>query len=105
MIQAQTLTVVGKEGSSTVDVTGDSAAKIAEAVNTKSGETGVTATAKTTATLSGLSADGSVTLNLQGTNTTAIGITATVLSSGPEQLGLGHQRAGRQYRYHRHPER
>ena len=86
-VGAQTLTVVGKEGSSTVDVTaGDSAAKIAEAVNTKSGETGVTATAKTTATLSGLSADGSVTLNLQGTNTTAIGITATVLSSDLSNL-------------------
>ena len=86
-VKAQTLTVVGKEGSSTVDVTaGDSAAKIAEAVNTKSGETGVTATAKTTATLSGLSADGSVTLNLQGTNTTAIGITATVLSSDLSNL-------------------
>ena len=86
-VKAQTLTVVGKEGSSTVDVTaGDSAAKIAEAVNTKSGETGVTATAKTTATLGTLSADGSVSLNLQGTNTTAIGITATVLKDDLSNL-------------------
>ena len=86
-VKAQDLTIVGKEGSEKVSVTaGDSAAKIAEAVNSKSAETGVTATAKTTATLSGLSADGSVTLQLQGTNTTAIGITATVLSSDLSNL-------------------
>ena len=64
----------------------DSAAKIAEAVNTQSEKTGVTATAKTTATLGTLSADGSVSLNLQGTNTTAIGITATVLKDDLSNL-------------------
>ena len=86
-VGAQTLTVVGKEGSSTVSVAeNDSAAKIAEAINSKSGETGVTATAKTTATLGTLSADGSVSLNLQGTNTTAIGITATVLKDDLSNL-------------------
>jgi flagellin len=86
-VGAQTLTVVGKEGSSTVGVTaGDSAAKIAEAVNTKSAETGVTATAKTTATLSDLTEDGTVTFELQGTNTTAIGITATVLDDDLSNL-------------------
>ena len=86
-VGAQTLTVVGKEGSSTVSVAeNDSAAKIAEAVNTQSEKTGVTATAKTTATLGTLSADGSVSLNLQGTNTTAIGITATVLKDDLSNL-------------------
>ena len=86
-VEAQTLTVVGKEGSEVVKVAaGDSAAKIAEAVNTQSEKTGVTATAKTTATLGTLSADGSVSLNLQGTNTTAIGITATVLKDDLSNL-------------------
>ena len=86
-VEAQDLTIVGKEGSEVVKVAaGDSAAKIAEAVNTQSEKTGVTATAKTTATLGTLSADGSVSLNLQGTNTTAIGITATVLKDDLSNL-------------------
>jgi len=78
---AQTLTVIGKEGSKTAAVaTGDSAAKIAASVNAVTGDTGVTATATTTATLAGLSGDGTVSFNLQGTNTTATAISATVLT-------------------------
>jgi flagellin len=77
----QTLTVVGKEGSQTVDVAdADTAAKIASKINAVSADTGVTATAKTTATFSDLSADGSVSFDLQGTNTEAISINATVLA-------------------------
>ncbi len=80
-VTAQTLTIVGGEGSQTASVTaGDSAAVIAGNINAVSVDTGVTATAETTATLSALSANGSVTFDLQGTNTTAIGINATVLS-------------------------
>lgn len=80
-VAAQTLTVIGKEGSQTASVTaGDSAAKIAGAVNAITADTGVTATAETTATLAGLSADATVAFNLQGTNTTATAISATVLS-------------------------
>ena len=81
-VTAQTLTVVGKEGFSTASVAaGDSAAVIAGKVNAISADTGVTATAQTTATLSGLSTSGSVSFTLQGTNTTATAISATVLTN------------------------
>ena len=80
-VGAQTLTVVGKEGSQTVDITaGDTAAVVAQKVNAVSSDTGVTATARTQATLSNLSNDGSVSFTLQGTNTSAISINATVLA-------------------------
>jgi flagellin len=81
-VMAQTLTVIGKEGSQTASVaTGDTAAVIAGKINNISADTGVSATAKTTATLGGLSGDGSVAFNLQGTNGTAIAISATVLTT------------------------
>jgi flagellin len=81
-VAAQTLTVVGKEGSQEVEVsTGDTAAVIAEKVNAVSSDTGVNASARTVATLSDLSNDGSVSFTLQGTNTDAVSINATVLSS------------------------
>ncbi len=80
-VLAQTLTIVGKEGSKTASITnGMSADKIAAAVNAVSGDTGVTATAKTTATLGGLTANGSITIKVQGTNTTATSVNATILS-------------------------
>lgn len=80
-VAAQTLTIVGKEGSKTASVAGgDSAAVIAGKINAITSDTGVSATAKTTATLGSLDANGSVTFNLQGTNTTAVSINATVLS-------------------------
>ncbi len=82
-VRSQTLTVIGKEGSQTAAVTAaDTAAVIAGAINDISAETGVTATAKTTATLSNLSANGSVSFNLRGTNTgtNGVGISATVLT-------------------------
>ncbi len=80
-VAAQTLTVVGGNGSAEVEVaTGDTAAKIAGKVNAVSADTGVTASAKTEATISGLTNDGSISFNLQGTNTDAVTINATVLS-------------------------
>jgi len=81
-VAAQTLTVVGKEGSQEVDIAnGDTAAVVAEKINAVSSDTGVNATAQTKATLSDLSSNGSVTFNLQGTNTSAVAINATVLSN------------------------
>ncbi|TKB25828.1 flagellin domain-containing protein [Desulfopila sp. IMCC35006] len=75
----QTLTVVGSEGSKEVEVgLGDSAKEIASKINQVSSNTGVTAKASTTATLANLSANGSVSFDLQGTNTDAVSINATV---------------------------
>jgi flagellin len=81
-VMAQTLTVVGSQGSNTASVaTGDTANVIASKINAISADTGVTATAKTTATLGTLNANGSVSFNLQGTNASTVSINATVLSS------------------------
>lgn len=81
-VVAQTITVIGKEGSNTLSVAdGDTAAVIAGQVNAIAADTGVTASAMTTATLSNLSADGTISFTLQGNNTTAVSINATVLSS------------------------
>jgi flagellin len=81
-VTAQTLTIVGKEGSKTASVAqDDTAAVIAGKINAVSADTGVTATARTTATLGTLSVDGSVTFSLKGTNTTAVSINATVLAN------------------------
>jgi len=81
-VVAQDLTVVGKAGSELVGIdAGDTAAVVAEKVNAVSSDTGVTATARTQATLSNLSSNGSVSFSLQGTNTEAVAINATVLSN------------------------
>jgi len=78
-VEAQTLTITGKQGDANVDVkAGATAEDIAAAVNFVSDTTGVTATAKTTATLSNLSADGNVSFTLYGGNTTGVAINATV---------------------------
>ncbi len=86
---AQTLTIVGPEGSAntgTSIVNGSSANSIAGTINNLSAETGVTATARTTATLDTLSADGTVGFTLQGTNDTAIAISATVTQTNLSSL-------------------
>nr|WP_320009550.1 flagellin [uncultured Desulfobulbus sp.] len=84
---AQTLTIVGPAGAEAVSVSaGDSANAIADLVNDKSASTGVTAQALTTATISDLSADGSVSFTLQGTNDTAVNINATVTRSNLASL-------------------
>ena len=69
-VGAQTLSIVGSTGSESVTVAeNQSADSIAVAVNAVSGTTGVTAEARTQATLSGLSADGTVSFDLFGSNT------------------------------------
>lgn len=86
-VAAQTITVVGREGSADVSIgAGESASVIAGKVNAVSGDTGVTATARTNATLGGLSNDGSVTFDLQGSNVTAVSINATVLQGDLSNL-------------------
>lgn len=81
-VMAQTLTITGPQGSSTASVaTGDTANVIANRINSVSAETGVTASAVSTATLGGLSVNGNIGFNLQGTNATPVSINATVLTS------------------------
>ena len=70
-VAEQTLTLNGST-TETVEVEADaSAAQIAAAVNLKSDTTGITATARTTATLSNLSADGVVSMSLNGVTVSA----------------------------------
>ncbi len=88
-VTAQTVTVTSGTGTSTTVAVkaGDSAKKIAANVNALSNQSGVTATASTTATLSGLATgvDGSVQFTLRGdnsieadANSTAVTISAKV---------------------------
>ncbi len=86
-VAAQTLTVVGTQGAAEVAIRkGDTAAVVAEKVNTVTADTGVTAEAKNMATLSDLSANGSLSFSLQGTNTEAVTISATVLKDDLSSL-------------------
>jgi flagellin len=81
-VAGQTLTVAGNGTSAAVTVAGgDSAKKIATAVNATSSTTGVTAIAQTEATLSGLVTAGTITFDLKGSNSTAVTIGATVSST------------------------
>lgn len=69
VIGAQTLSLAGAAGSTTVSVSaGDSAFSVANAITAKEADTGITADATNTSTLSGLGADGTVSLTL-GTGT------------------------------------
>ncbi len=78
-VAAQTLTINGGNGNATVGVNAnDSAYAIATAVNQSKGTTGVGATARTTATLSNLSAAGTVSFSLYGSNSTAVTVSANV---------------------------
>jgi flagellin len=96
-VGAQTLTIVGPEGSSTATVAENATANgIKTAVNTETAKTGVTAEAVSKATLSDLSADGTVGFTLQGTNETAINISATVTSADLSSLAQAiNDEAGR----------
>jgi len=79
-VAAQTLTLSGT-GSTTVDVAeNDSAKVIAANVNEVSDITGISAAVQTTATLSGLSTDGVVSFNLNGTDVSA-SVTTTDLTA------------------------
>jgi flagellin len=78
-VESQTLTITG-EGVANVNITEDStAAQIAAQVNKVSDTTGVSATARTTATISNLSADGIVSLTLNG-ETVSANVTTSDLS-------------------------
>ncbi|CAM8635453.1 FlgL Flagellin and related hook-associated proteins [Comamonadaceae bacterium] len=75
---AQALTLNGNGATATVTVAAaESAKSIAGKINTNTETTGITATAKTTATISGVTA-GAISFTLQGANTTAVAISATV---------------------------
>jgi flagellin len=96
-VGAQNLTIVGPEGSSSAVVAENATANgIKTAVNTETAKTGVTAEAVSKATLSGLSSDGTVGFTLQGTNETAINISATVTSADLSSLAQAiNDEAGR----------
>ena len=98
-VGAQDLTIVGPSGSQTKTIGVDSTANaIATAVNTASADTGVTATARTTATLGNLSANGTVTFGLQGTQSDSniVTISATVTTSDLSSLAKAiNDEAGR----------
>ncbi len=84
-VGAQTLTIAGGAGSSTVSVNAnDQASAIASSINALVGSTGVSAKASTSATLASVSADGTIsfTLNAGGTATVlSAQVTATDLTS------------------------
>ncbi|NOZ11341.1 MAG: hypothetical protein GXP09_09925 [Gammaproteobacteria bacterium] len=85
-VTAQTLTIVG-ESTATVSVLANASAKqIASDVNAVTATTGVSAKATTTATLSALSANGTVSFNLYGSNTNAIAVSATVTTTDLSSL-------------------
>lgn len=86
-VAEQTLTIVGPEGSSEVEISENASANaIARQVNAESANTGVSASARTEATIGNLSADGTVSFTLQGTNDEAVNITATVTTDNLSSL-------------------
>lgn len=81
-LDAQTLTVSGSTGSSAIALTGNETAKaVADLVNAQSVTTGVTATATNSIGVGTLSAAGTVSFNLYGSNASAVAISATVGST------------------------
>ena len=94
-VSAQTLTVSGLANEDIIVATNSSAKVIAASVNAVSGSTGVTAYARSEATLSALSADGSVSFNLYGSNTDAVTVSASVTTSDLSALASAiNQRTG-----------
>jgi flagellin len=86
-VAAQDLTIVGPNGAAEVKISADNSANaIAGKVNAESATTGVTAEASTSATLSNLAQDGTVGFTLQGTNSEAIAISATVTTTNLASL-------------------
>ncbi|MCJ1888442.1 flagellin [Pseudomonas sp. LA21] len=81
-VGADTLAITGSRGSASATVAAnDSAKNIAQSINAQTGKTGVTADARTGVEISGLSAAGTYSFNLQGSNGTAVAITATATST------------------------
>ncbi|MCC6532562.1 MAG: flagellin [Burkholderiales bacterium] len=83
--KAQAVTINGSLGQATIAagtlVAGSTARTVAAEVNNVTGSTGVTATARTTATIGNLSAAGTFTFNLYGQNTSSVQISATVTAT------------------------
>ncbi|MFZ5485627.1 MAG: flagellin [Pseudomonadota bacterium] len=78
-VAAQTLTMTGSIGTASAAISADASARdIAAAVNATSGQTGVSATARTEATIGTLADPGNISFQLMGSNTTAVTISATV---------------------------
>jgi flagellin len=81
----QAITINGSLGQAVIAAgtlpDGTTARTIAAEVNNVTGSTGVTASARTTATIGSLSAAGTFTFNLYGQNTTAVQVSATLTST------------------------
>lgn len=81
-VAAQSLAVSGPTGSQSVTVGANNSAKaIADAVNAKSADTGVTATASNSVDIASLGGAGTVSFNLYGSNSTGVSISASVASA------------------------
>lgn len=80
VLGTEELTISGSTGTVTTTTVsaGDSAFALAALVNSNTASTNVTAQAITKATLAGLSASGTVSFNLYGSNTAAVAISASV---------------------------
>lgn len=77
-----TVDITGYAGTATgITLTGLSAGDAAAAINAQSGSTGVSATARTQAYITAVSAAGQVTFNLYGSNSTAVAITASATTT------------------------
>ena len=86
-VAPQILTIVSPEGNrQAVIEINDSAAVIANTVNLESAITGVTADARTTATISNLVSDGTIGFSLQGSNADPIPISATITTDDLSSL-------------------
>ena len=78
-VAQQVMNITGPNGTQTVNVgEDDSAYTIAASINSFEADTGVSAEARTTATISGLSDNGTITFGLRGSNNTAVNISATI---------------------------
>ncbi|QDX81331.1 hypothetical protein B9N43_08800 [Denitratisoma sp. DHT3] len=85
-VNAQKMTLTGST-TQTLDVAANATAKdIAGLVNAASATTGITATARSEASLAGLSTDGTVSFNLYGKNGDAVAINASVTTTSLASL-------------------
>ena len=79
---AGSVTIAGAAGTSTaISVAGSSAKVASDAINAQTGTTGVSSDARNVISLGTLSADGQVTFDLKGSNSTAVTIRATVTTT------------------------
>ena len=94
-VAAQTLSISGLAAQSLTVTENSTAKQVAASINAAAGTTGVAATARTEATLSGLSGNGTVSFNLYGSNSTAVAISAAVTTSDLTALASAiNQRTG-----------